>query len=358
MSLDETKRYLSATVGFRTGRPVAVGIFLFLLLIGLCVLAVSVGPYRIPLNHAMVEPLAVLGLAESQTDPVGAAVIRSVRLPRIVLAALVGGALAVSGAVLQGVFRNPMAEPGIIGVSSGASLGAVMVISTGLAASFAFILPASAFLGALVTLVVVYVIAKAAGAGSPSSLLLSGVAMGAFIGALVSVIILFEEELGAQREILFWLIGGFDAARWQDVVITAPFILTGIVVAVLLSRELNLLVIGEDEASSLGVRTGLVRNLLITSASLATGAAVAVSGILAFVGLIAPHAVRLASGPDNRYLLPLSALSGATITLSADTAARVIIAPAELPAGLISALLGAPFFLMVLARYRRNLNAL
>ena len=326
--------------------------------LALVVTAVALGPYTIPLANTIDILLAQVGIGETTTPQAEQAIVASIRLPRTALALIVGAALGVSGAVMQGLFRNPMADPGIIGVSAGGALGAIIAISTGLQAAFVLALPAMSFAGAGGTMALVYSVASVGGRFSMSALLLSGVAVGAFIAAIISAIILFTENLEAQRDMLFWLAGGLDATRWDDVHLSLPFVLLGLAVAVFLSRDLNLLMVSEDEARSLGVRVGLTRNTLLAAASLITGTAVAFSGTIAFVGLIVPHALRLITGADNRVLVPLSAVGGGVFMLAADTLARMVISPAEVSVGIITALVGAPFFLTLLARNKARASML
>ena len=330
---------------------IAVGIVLV-------ITAAAVGPYTIPPSHTIDILLAQIGAAQSTAPDTEQAIIASIRLPRIILALIVGAALGVSGAVMQGLFRNPMADPGIIGVSTGGALGAVIAIAIGAHALFPLALPAMSFAGAAGALALVYIVASVGGRFSMAALLLAGVAISAFIAAVMSAIILFTSNLEAQREMIFWLAGGLDASRWADVRISMPFVLFGIVVALLLSRDLNLLMVSEDEARALGVRVGLTRNALLAAASLITGTAVAFSGTIAFVGLVVPHTLRLVTGADHRVLVPLSALGGGVFLLAADTLARLVIAPAEVRVGIITALVGAPFFLALLARNKARASML
>ena len=326
--------------------------------LGLAILAAAVGPYTIPPSHSVGLLLEQIGLGESTAPQTERAIIETIRLPRILLALTVGAALGVSGAVMQGLFRNPMADPGIIGVSTGGALGAVIAIALGLQTVFALALPGMAFVGAAAALALVYVVASLGGRFSMAALLLAGVALSAFMAAIISAIILFTSDLQAQREMLFWLAGGLGASTWTDIRISAPLVLIGIAVAVLFSRDLNLLMVSEDEAKALGVRVVLTRNLLLLAASLITGAAVAFSGAIAFVGLIAPHTLRLLIGADHRALIPLSAIGGGIFLLAADTLARVAIAPAEIPVGVVTALVGAPFFVLLLARNKARASML
>ena len=222
----------------------------------LIVTAAAVGPYAIPLSHTagiLLEQFGVRTLAASDAER---AIVESIRLPRITLALIVGAALGVAGAVMQGLFRNPMADPGIIGVSTGGALGAVVAIAIGAQAASPLALPAMAFAGAAGALGLVFAVASVGGRFSMAALLLSGVAVSAFLAAIISAIVLLTHDLGAQREMIFWLAGGLDASRWTHVRMAAPLVLAGIAVAVLLARDLNLLMVGEQEARSLGVRVG------------------------------------------------------------------------------------------------------
>ena len=324
----------------------------------LTVVAAAVGPYAIPLPHTagiLLEQFGLRTLAASDTER---AIVESIRLSRITLALVVGAALGVAGAVMQGLFRNPMADPGIIGVSTGGALGAVVAIALGAPAVSALALPTMAFAGAAGALGLVFAVASVGGRFSMAALLLSGVAVGAFLAAIISAIVLLTGDLGAQREMIFWLAGGLDASRWTHVRLAAPLVLAGIALAVLLARDLNLLMVGEQEARALGVRVGLTRTVLLLAASLITGTAVAFSGTIAFVGLIVPHALRLITGADHRVLVPLSALGGAVFLLAADTVARVVVAPAEVRVGIVTALVGAPFFLYLLVRHKTRAGLL
>ena len=326
--------------------------------IALVIIAAALGPYTIPFAHTFDILLQQAGLGQAAVPETEQAIIASIRLPRIALALIVGAALGVAGAVMQGLFRNPMADPGIIGVSTGGALGAVIAIATGAQAAFVLALPAMSFAGATGALILVFAVASVGGRFSMSALLLSGVAVSAFIAAIISAIILFTENLEAQRDMLFWLAGGLDASRWGEVQLSAPFVLFGVGLAIVMARDLNLLMVSDDEARSLGVRVGLTRNSLLLAASLITGTAVAFSGTIAFVGLIVPHALRLVTGADHRVLVPLSALGGAVFMLAADTLARLVISPAEVSVGIITALVGAPFFLMLLARNKARASML
>jgi iron complex transport system permease protein len=322
------------------------------------IVAASVGPFRIPFAHTATTLLELIGIGESTAKPTEQAIIQSIRLPRIFLAFVVGAGLGIAGGIMQGLFRNSMADPGIIGVSSGGATGAVVAIATGASTVSTFFLPLFAFIGSAAAMAVVFLIALAGGGGrfSMATLLLGGIAVSSFLGAVTTATIILTDDLNVQRQIIFWIAGGFDTARWESFQIAAPIIAVGGLIAVFVSRDLNLLLVSEDEARSLGVRVGLVRNTLLVSASLITGAAVAFSGIIAFVGLVVPHVVRLIVGADHRVLLPLSALGGGLFLLVADTAARIVLSPAELRVGVLTALIGAPFFIFLLVRSRATLS--
>ncbi len=319
------------------------------------VVATSVGPLRIPFSH-VVSIIAPFDVADGPIGDTERQVVWQLRLPRVALGALVGMALAISGATLQGLFRNPMADPGIIGVSAGGATGAVIAMALGLNRLFPMALPCFAFVGALGAVVLVYSIALVRGRLSISALLLAGIAVTSFLTAVISLVIALAPSDAAVREMVFWLAGGLDAASWQQVWLTAPFLTLGTVVIVALARDVNLLMQGDDEALSLGVRVSIVRPALITATALITGSAVAVSGTIGFVGLIVPHILRLLVGPDHRVLIPVSALGGALFLVSADTLARSLAPPVEIRVGIITALVGAPFFMFLLLRYKRRVS--
>ena len=278
-----------------------------LLIAAAALVSLSIGPVSIPASHVAAIVLSFAGLDLVDFGRTEQLVVEQIRLPRIVVGAAVGMALGIAGATMQGLFRNPMADPGIIGVSAGGAVGAVIAISTGAAGLSFLALPAFAFAGAMAASLLVYGIAAAGGRFSMAALLLAGVAVNAFLGAVVSAIIITLSDTGALREILFWLTGGLDSRSWEHVRISAPLIAGGAVVIMLMARDLNLLTLGDDEARSMGVRVGFARVALLAASALATGAAVAVSGTIAFVGLVTPHVLRLMLGPDHRVLIPMSA---------------------------------------------------
>jgi len=271
-------------------------------------------------------------------------IVRELRLPRIVLGAVVGFALGTAGAVMQGFFRNPMADPSIIGVSTGAAVGAVATIAFPLAIPFG--LQTAAFVGAVVTAFAVYLIATENGRTPVATLLLAGVAIQTFLGAVVSFLLLQSGE--SLEQAVYWLMGHLSASGWDEVEVTLPVVAVLFVVLVPFARDLNVLMLGEEDAQTLGIPVEWTKRVLLAVSSVLTAAAVAVAGVIGFVGLIVPHVMRLLVGPDHRILLPTSALAGATFLVATDTLARA--GPQELPVGIVTAALGAPFFLLLLVR--------
>ena len=331
---------------------------LLLVILAVALVSLNLGPVEIPASRVVSILLSYVGLNLADFGRTEQLVIEQIRLPRIVVGATVGMALGVAGATMQGLFRNPMADPGIIGVSAGGAVGAVIAIATGLTGLFFLALPTFAFVGAIAASFLVYGIAAVGGRFSMATLLLAGVAVNAFLGAVVSAIIILLPDNEALREILFWLAGGLDSRSWEHVRISAPLILGATAVIVLMARDLNLLMLGDDEARSMGVRVGMARPVLLAAASLATGAAVAVSGTIAFVGLVTPHILRLVLGPDHRVLIPMSAAGGAVFVIVADTVARTIVQPAEFRVGVLTAFVGAPFFIFLLIKNKRQAYSL
>ena len=351
---------LSMTVS-RRGMSVAlpkIGLFVFLtlLLLASVALATAVGSVAVPVPVVVRIILNQLPFFQlGGWSPFQEAIILTIRLPRVLLAVWVGGGLAVSGVALQGLFRNPMADPGVIGVSGGAALGAVIALVSGWAFRHYLILPAFAFLGALGTVFLVYGIATRHGRTPVATLLLSGVAVGLFMVSMLSLILTRIRSIAVVGEILFWLMGGLDGRGWNHLQVALWPILFGSIGLLFFSRDLNLLILeGEEGAAALGMRVELVQRILLVLTSLVTGAAVAVTGTIAFVGLIVPHILRLLLGPDHRVLLPASFLAGGIFLVATDLLARVAIAPEELRLGTITSLVGVPFFLYLLQKRSRE----
>lgn len=283
-------------------------------------------------------------------DPAHVAIARELRLPRAVLAALVGGALALAGATFQALLRNPLAEPYVLGVSGGAAVGAVLAIGAGWAMAASWALPLAAFGGALLAIGVVLRIARGVGGAlDVRVLLLAGVVAGSFFNALILLLLSFQEA-EAFRAALFWMMGSVAGARWRAVTFLAAALALALVPLLGLARPLNLLAAGEEAAGFLGVRVDRLRLFAYLIASLLTAGVVVVAGGIGFVGLFVPHTVRLLWGGDHRFLLPAAVLLGAAVLPLADTIARVVVAPAELPLGVVTAFVGAPFFIGLLRR--------
>ncbi|MDS0283660.1 vitamin B12 ABC transporter permease BtuC [Haloarcula onubensis] len=347
-----------------SGRTAAWSLALSALLVAVVTVSAGIGPVWIPpadvaqvLLNAVAVPTAVdiSGAAVDVTtasvfrfrvSPIQRRIVMGIRLPRILLGAVVGFALAAAGTIMQGIFRNPMADPSIIGVSSGAAVGAVGFIVAGASLPFGLGLRAAAFAGALVAAFGVYLIATENGRTPVATLLLAGVAVQTFLGAVVSFLLLNAGE--SIRRALFWLMGHLKGAAWPEV--WTSLLLVAIPFALLLvyARDLNVMLLGEEDAQSLGVEVERTKRVLLALASFATAAGVAVAGIIGFVGLIVPHVMRLLVGPDHRVLLPTSALAGASFLVATDTLARS--GSAELPVGIVTAALGAPFFLYLLRK--------
>jgi iron complex transport system permease protein len=318
-------------------------------------MGVMLGPVPIPATQ--VWGIALDHLAPGLVTPTWSRavddIVWQVRFPRVLLGAFVGAGLAVVGTTLQALVRNPLADPYLFGISSGASVGAVVVFLLGLALFGVFSLSIAAFLGGLVAFVLVFVLAQRDGDMSPMRLILAGVAVSYLLSAITSFLVFQADSTGAGsqvRSVLFWMLGGLGGARWEYLVVPAPVVAVGTVVLALQWRRLNALVVGEESALSLGVDTRRFRRWLFILTALLTGVMVAVSGGIVFVGLVIPHMVRIVVGADHRRVLPAAALVGAIFLVWVDVAARMVVAPAELPIGIITAVVGAPVFIWLLRR--------
>lgn len=285
-------------------------------------------------------------------------VVTGIRLPRVLLGMLLGASLGVAGASLQGLFRNPLADPSLIGVSSGSALGVTLLNGLGrmLGSTTApATLPAAgaAFTGAIITTLIIYRLATYSGRTNVATMLLAGVAINALAGALVGLLVfLAGGAITGTQDILFWSLGNLGRATWASLTAVLPIIAAAVIVLLRLARPLNALLLGEAEAEHLGVNIERTKQLIVVMAALAVGAGVAVAGVIGFVALVVPHLLRLSFGPDHRVVLPGAALLGATLLIGADLIARVVAFPAELPLGIITALVGGPFFLWLLLRDR------
>ncbi len=319
-------------------------------------LGVMVGPVRLAPGDVLREFVDKLPLIDvpSGLSEREATILWELRLPRVVLGGIVGATLAMAGAAYQGVFRNPLADPYLLGVAAGAGMGATLAIAYLPDVSGWPIppLPVAAFVGGLAGVGVTYVLGRSSGRSrSTTTLILAGVAVASFLTAIQAYVQLRESD--TLRQVYSWILGQLTTAGWGDVLLVLPYAALSGVAILLHRRLLDVMSVGDEEAESLGIQAGRIRLILVLAATLATAAAVAVSGLIAFVGIIVPHAIRLMMGSSYRVILPLSVLVGATFLIMADLLARTILAPAEIPIGVITAFFGAPFFLLVLRRSRR-----
>ena len=343
----------------KSSRVLLVLGLLTLALIGAALLASALGAVSIPPLDIIKMTLNKIHFADFQPtwQPADETIIFQIRLIRVIGAALVGAALAVAGVLFQGLLRNPMADPYITGTSGGAALGAtiVMMLPLGLAFSGLGLIPVAAFCGALATILLVYNLARVGGKTPIVSMLLAGFVVSSMLSAIMSLLIMTNGELQLKLHSIFsFLTGSISVQYWSQIAVIAPLIIGGIIVAWFFAFHLNAFSVGEEQAAYLGINVERDKILILALGSLLTACAVSLSGLIGFVGLVMPHAVRLALGPDHRLLLPASALAGAAFLVVADTLARTVLAPTELPVGIITALVGAPFFIYLLRRTRRE----
>lgn len=331
---------------------------LFVALLGAAIVAVTVGAAGIPVGRLP----AALGLwTASSTDTLlsrDQLVLWSIRIPRIAAAAMVGGLLATSGAIMQGLFRNPLADPALVGVSSGgafAAASAIILIDSGFGESLRFmqneLLPLAAFAGSLATTFILYGIASRSGRTSIAIFLLAGLAIAAIANAGLGLLVFIADDRQL-RDITFWLLGSLSGATWAKTATIAPVLAIGLIACLSIGRGLDVLVLGESEAFHSGVNVERLKRTSIVLISAMTGVAVSICGVVGFIGIVVPHLLRLVIGPGHRLLLPASALLGAILVVGADTLARTVVAPAEMPIGILTAAIGAPFFLAILLRQR------
>ncbi len=337
----------------RVRRGIVLGVLAGLLLV-VGVASIGLGAVRIGPDQVvaiLARRVGIhLGVGYSEQQD---AVLWAIRLPRVVLAVLVGSGLGVAGAALQGIFRNPLADPGLIGVSSGAAIGAAAMIVLGTTPFGLASVPLAAFAGGLAAAALVYTCARYQGRTEVVTLLLCGIAVNTIAGAVIGLLIVVAND-SQLRDIVFWTLGSLGSATWPTVGAVAPLIVVAVLILPRLARSLDLMALGEREAGHLGVATERVRIAVVVLAALATGAGVAVAGVIGFVGLVVPHIVRLLTGPGHRIVLPASALGGAVVLLGADLAARTVAVPREIPLGVVTALVGGPFFLALVVRTRRR----
>lgn len=318
------------------------------------ILGTGIGAVDIAPAQVLSILLAPLGVQWAPYDEQQAAVLQAIRLPRVLLGALVGAGLGVSGAAMQGLFRNPLADPGLLGISSGAGLAAAVTIVLGISLFGPYSLPISAFLGGLLSTAAIYALSQHRGQLDVPTMLLAGIAVNALAGAGTGLMTFLatDEQL---RTLTFWALGSLGGASWASLAAAAPFLLLGIAALPLLGRDLDALTLGEAGAEHLGVNVQRLKWAVVGLVALCVGAGVAAAGSIGFVGLVVPHLLRLAGGPSQRFLLPVSALLGAALLVLADLLARTLVSPAELPIGIVTALVGAPFFLYLLISERRRM---
>lgn len=339
------REYSGVALLFLLGLLVVVGCF-----------SLTFGQIDVPVQDAMAVVTQKLQLPFFQNVQVTKeqlAVIWYIRLPRMLVGMLVGGALGASGAVMQGIFSNPLADPGLIGISAGAATGAVLSIALGTATTSMFAMPALAFCGSICAVCLTVFLAMRNGKIPVMTLLLAGVAVGMLLGAITSGVLTFMNEQKLQQY-LFWMVGGLDYRRWEHVYLAAVPVLGGICIMLLLARHLNILVLGETEAKAVGMPVVKFRMGLLFVAAMTTATSVCVSGNIGFVGLVIPHMMRMLLGPDHRVLLPASALGGAIFLVFCDSLGRIVMPPAEVRVGIMTALLGSPYFLYLLRKMQKS----
>jgi iron complex transport system permease protein len=357
MSINETGKNLSGQL--RDIRPhwrsrIYAIIGLTIAAVVVVAVATTIGSVKIPVLTTLRILLSQLPFIDFNPDWSGSTetILLNIRLPRIFLAGLIGAALSVAGATYQGLFRNPLADPYLIGAAQGAALGAVI----GFLLPIEFntlgfgVIPVLAFSGAVISVAVVYILARVGKTVPVTTLILAGVALGALWGSISSYLIIISGD--KIHGIIFWVMGSFSLSEWSEVGLVLPYIAAGIIVILLYSRSLNVMQLDEEQAKQLGINVERTKLILLTAATLITAAAVSFVGTIGFVGIIVPHVVRLIWGPDHRFLLPLSVLSGAIFLILADLIARTVMSPTEIPIGIITAICGVPFFLYLLRRRR------
>lgn len=319
----------------------------FLFLFAAIVLSLAIG-------SVFISPAEIWDILRGVGEEKFTFIIWNIRLPRTILVALTGAALSGSGAAYQGLFRNPLADPFLIGVASGAGLGAVIAMSIQWPYSFwgLMAIPMSAFIAALITVFIVYFLARVGQTIPTTNLILAGVAFSSFATSLTSFLML--RSTSEVRRALGWLLGGASQAGWTAIFAMLPYLVIGLSILIFFSYRLNLLQFGDDQAQQMGLNVNRTKTILLVAASLATASAVAFSGIIGFIGLIVPHVMRLWFGGDYRRLIPLSIIGGASALIVSDVIARVVLAPQEIPVGIITALVGAPFFLWILRRVKNQ----
>lgn len=320
-------------------------LLLIVMLLSSALAAAATGVVKIGLRE-------LVDILINRTDTVNASILMDIRLPRVVLAGIIGAGLAAVGGVMQGIFKNPLVDSYTLGMSSGAALGAVISIITGLNISIMGIETTGvfAFIGAMCTLFFVYSLAYTRSRMSINSLLLAGVAVSYFLGSVISFMMMLNHD--KIEHIVFWTMGSLSMATWNKVIVSAIFIIPALAVLLLYTRELNILAMGEDSAQHLGVNTSRLKNILLIACSIIVGSVVSTGGTIAFLGLVAPHIIRLMCGSDNKKVIPYSALLGSILLIVSDTIGRILIQPVDIPVGVMTSVMGGPFFIFLLRRQK------
>lgn len=343
-------RLLAAQSRLRTG-PLVLSLGV---LVVVAAVATTLGPADISAGQVVREVFGGIPLVgASDLSGQAQAILWQLRIPRVVLGAMVGGMLALAGAAYQGVFRNPLADPYLLGVAAGAGFGATIAIGARGAGFPDALVPLAAFAGAVVAVIITYALGKTVGDRTATTLILAGVAVASFFTAVQTYV--QQRNTETLREVYAWILGRLSTTGWKEVVSVLPYMVVSATVILLHGRLLDVLAVGDDEAQSLGVSASRVRLIVVAAATLGTAAAVAVGGLIGFVGIIVPHAIRLIAGWSYRIVLPLSLVFGAAFMVVADVGARTVVAPAELPIGVVTAFFGAPFFMLVLRTSREAL---
>lgn len=332
-------------MGENNRNNLTVLIALIILLIASLIFSASTGAVKISVSE-------IMDVLVNRTDSVNASILMDIRFPRVLLAAVLGAGLAAVGGVMQSIFKNPLVDSYTLGMSSGAALGAVISIITGMNVSIMGIDTTGvfAFAGAVLTLFFVYSLAYTKSRMSINSLLLAGVAASYFLSSVISFVMMLNHD--KIEHIVFWTMGSLSMATWDELRVSVLFILPSLAVLIYYTRELNILVMGEDAAHHLGINTAALKNILLITCSLIVGSVVSTGGTIAFLGLVAPHITRLVTGSDNRLVIPYSALLGAVLLVLSDTVGRVLIQPVEIPVGIMTSIMGGPFFIFLLRRQK------
>lgn len=334
-------------MGRNKGKSWVIFITLVALLVISLLFAAATGAVKISIPE-------IIGILTKGNESVNGSILMDIRLPRVLLAAVTGAGLAAVGGVMQSIFKNPLVDSYTLGMSSGAALGAVISIVTGINISIMGMETTGvfAFAGAVLTLFFVYSLAYTKSRMSVNSLLLAGVAVSYFLSSVISFLMLLNND--KIEHIVFWTMGSLSMATWDELYLASGFILPSLAVLLYFTRELNILVMGEDAAHHLGINTAAVKNILLVTCSLVVGSVVSTGGTIAFLGLVAPHIIRLLIGSDNKLVIPYSALLGAILLVLADTAGRVLIQPVEIPVGVMTSIMGGPFFIFLLRKQKKS----